>query len=96
MGTLGALLRHSWALLGRAWGALGALLDGSWMQLGKKAVGMCFLGSNLEAKIHPSWLQNPGKIDIETNVDFKAFVSQLCACLLSISTSKQKRGFCEK
>ena len=67
-----SLLGHSWALLGALgtllglfWDALGALLGllgASWAPLGrvlrKKAVGICFLGSNLGPQIQPSWLKH--------------------------------------
>ena len=68
---LGALGRP-WGALGRSWGAHRSLLDASWTQLGKKAIPTRFLDSNLDAKIHPSWLQIPSKIDIETKLDFEA------------------------
>ena len=64
LGPLGPLLDASWAVSGA-----------SWTQLGKKAVGITFLGSNLEAKIQPGWLQNPQAIDVEKQLDFNAFSS---------------------
>jgi len=34
---------------------------------------ICFGGSNLEAKIYSSWIQNPQKMNVETNIDFEPF-----------------------
>ncbi len=84
LGALGALLGRSWdalgaswAPLGRSWAPLGRLLDASWAQLGKKAGAINLLGPNLEAKIQPSWLQNPKKINVEKQLDFNAFSSDV-------------------
>ena len=103
LGTLGELLGRSWVPLGRSWGTLGrswdvlgALLDASWTQLGKKVIPICFLGSNLEAKIHPSWLQNPGKIDIETNVDFEAIFSHFFHVFHRFPRHSKNHRFCKK
>ena len=90
LGTLldrsGMLLGRSWAALGRSWGALegswrplGPLLDASWTQLEKVSRGLEILSLNMAAKIHPSWLQNPEKMHVETNVDFETrFFRFLC------------------
>ena len=63
---------RSWGALGRSWAPLGRLLDASEAQLEKVSRGMELLSLNLEPKIHSSWLQNPLKIDMETNNDFEA------------------------
>ena len=64
--ALGALLGRSWDALGASWAPLGRLLDASWAllgaswtQVGKKAAAPRLWSPNLEAKIQPSWLQNP-------------------------------------
>ena len=72
-GALGALLGRSWGALGASWAPLGRLLDASWTPLGKNPEKTCFLRPNLEAKIYPSWLQNPQKIDVKKQIDFNAF-----------------------
>ena len=48
-----------------------ALLDASWPQLGKNLGAGLLLEANLEAKIHASWLQNPRKINVKTQLDFE-------------------------
>ena len=55
------LLEASWRLLEASWARLGRLLGASWAQLEKVARGAPSWDPNLEAKIQPSWLQNPLK-----------------------------------
>ena len=103
LGRSWGALGRSWGALGRSWralgmllGALGHLLDASWTQLAKNSKKTCFLKPNLEPKIHSSWLQNPQKIDVKTNIHFEAICLVVFPCFSSISNSKQKRGFCKK
>ena len=77
------LLGRSWTLLGRPWGALGTLLgllEASWTPLGRvlrKSLGATYLlEPNLGPKIHPSWLQNPLKIDVKKQIDFETIFSR--------------------
>ena len=70
------LLGRSWRLLGRPGAALGALLgllEASWTPLARvlrKSLGAIYLlEPNLGPKIHPSWLQNPLKIDVKKQID---------------------------
>ena len=79
LGRSWGALGRSWGALGRSWralgtllGALGHLLDASWTQLAKNSRKLSFLKPNLEPKIHSSWLQNPQKMDVKTNIHFEA------------------------
>ena len=83
LGRSWGALGHSWgalgALLGRFWGSwkpLGRLLDASWTRLAKKPRGITLLEPNLGPKIHPSWLQNPLKIDVKKQIDFETIFSR--------------------
>ena len=75
LGTLLGALGRCWGALGRSWAPLGRLLDASWTPLGKNLGGLHLLEPNLEAKIDPSWLQNPQKIDVKKQIDFNVFSS---------------------
>ena len=79
LGRSWGALGHSWgalgALLGRFW-ALGSLLDASWTRLAKNSKKLPFLRPNLGPKIHPSWLQNPLKIDVKKQIDFETIFSR--------------------
>jgi hypothetical protein len=57
-------LRRPWDALGASWAPLGRLLE-------KNSKKLPFLSLNLEAKIHPSWLQNPRKINVKKQLDFE-------------------------
>ena len=77
------LLGRSWRLLGRPGAALGALLgllEASWTPLARvlrKSLGAInLLEPNLGPKIHPSWLQNPLKIDVKKQIDFETIFSR--------------------
>ena len=71
LGPLGRLLEALETPLGRSWSLLGA----SWTPLGrnleKVSRGLAGTGLNLEAKIHPSWLQDPRKINVKKQLDFE-------------------------
>ena len=109
-GTLGvpwARFGRSWALLGRSWGALGcsrgafgSLLGASWPPLGRNLENRpkknCFGGSNLEAKIHPSWVQIPLKIHFKKQIDFGTMFSYFFYVFHRFPLQSKNRRFCKK